>query len=93
MKIYALEFSGGRHTTRGEPNKHTGRFSIAVDLFSFRSRAERDEWVSLGAVTSDMQGNCREAVKLKELRGYFLGYTQDEFDDYLYMKQGEIYDK
>jgi hypothetical protein len=78
--FYAFEFWSGRNTTTGQPNSKTGRMSKAGAAAAFATRSERDEWVNDGEVTSDMQGNCREAVTKKVLRHLRLGKSLYEFN-------------
>ena len=79
-KFYAVEYLSGRNTTTGQPNQKTGYLSIAVHPQSFSSKPERDAWVDDGEHTSDMRGNCRSAVTLRQLRGLHLGLSLDDFD-------------
>jgi hypothetical protein len=83
MKYYAFEFRSGRHTTTGEPNKKTGRLSIAGNLVIFASKEKRDAWVDAGKTTSDMQGNCRESVTRTEARNLNLGASMSEHIEYV----------
>ena len=59
--------------------------SIACDVMSFSSREARDSWVEAGKTTSDMRGNCREAVTKKEARSLCLGMSVKEFNEHLEM--------
>lgn len=79
-KFYAVEYLSGRNTTTGQPNPKTGYMSIAIDSVAFTSKNERDAWVADGEHTSDMRGNCRAAVSLRQLRKLCLGMSIDEFD-------------
>lgn len=79
--FYAFQFRSGRNTTTGEPNPRTGRMSKAGSLEVFATRAERDAWVAEGKTTSDMQGNCREAVTRAEARKLCRGCTMAEFNN------------
>lgn len=81
-RYYAHQYASGRKTTCGEPNPRTHRMSIAGQLRSFPSSALRDEWVSRGQITSAMQGNCREAVSIREARKLCAGMTPAQWDDY-----------
>jgi hypothetical protein len=85
-KIYlAVEFLSGRNTTTGTANPLTGRMSKACDLMVFSDKAERDNWVSNGKVTSDMGGNCRESVSKSAARKLKLGWSIAEFNEHLDM--------
>lgn len=81
--FYAVQYRSGRFTTTGQPNKRTGRYSIAVNAAAFDTPAERDSWVDAGPVTSDMRGNCREAVTKAGLRRLLRGMSEAEFTEYL----------
>ena len=81
--FYAFEFFSGRNTTSGEPNPRTGRMSKAGSLETFATKAERDNWVNNGRITSDMGGNCREAVSRREARRLCRGESISEFLTYL----------
>jgi hypothetical protein len=75
MNHYAFCFWGGTRTTTGEPHKLTGRYSIAGNIKAFKTRLERDEYVSrFNAV----------AVNRKSARKYCAGMTVsmmfEEFD-------------
>lgn len=84
---YAFEFYSGSQTTTGNPNPLTRKYSIAGDMQCFSDRASRDRWVSEGSRSSDMNGNCRRAVKARDVRSYLLGLPLDQFDDFLlYLK-------
>ncbi|MGZ8220034.1 MAG: hypothetical protein ACXWT0_00150 [Methylobacter sp.] len=84
-KYYAVQFWSGRNTTTGTPNEKTGHMSIACDLESFSSKESRDSWVDTGKTTSDMRGNCREAVTKKEARSLCLGMSVSAFNEHLEM--------
>ena len=81
-RYYAHQYASGRKTTTGEPNPRTGRMSIAGELRSFPTAQLRDEWVSRGKITPDMQGNCREAVTIREARRLRAGMSPERWDDY-----------
>jgi hypothetical protein len=77
-----FEYWDGRNTTTGEPNPdpgtYHGRLSIAGSAKMFRSKKERDEWVSRA-----QPGKIREAVSRTELRRLMAGYTKQQFDEYM----------
>ncbi len=83
MKYYAFEYWSGRNTTTGQPNPRTGWHSIAGELVVFRSRKGRDKWVAAGKVTSDIQGNCREAVTARQARWLHRGMSLDAYNEML----------
>ncbi len=76
---FAFQFKSGRNTSTGTPNRITGRMSTAGTLRAFRSAAQRDAWVAEGCTTSDMTGNCREAISAKEARRLCAGSTTANF--------------
>jgi len=82
-RFYGFEFYSGRGTTTGAPNETTGRMSIAGGIVVFGSMRERDDWVEGGAVTSEMCGNCREAVTIREARSMHLGMSVAAYDEML----------
>lgn len=82
--FYAVQYRSGRFTTTGQPNKRTKRYSIAITGAAFDTPAERDSWVDAGPVTSDMRGNCREAVTKAGLRRLLRGMSEAEFTEYAY---------
>ena len=81
--FYAVEYISGRGTTTGQPNQKTGYMSIATDSVAFASKKERDAWVADGEYTSDMRGNSRAAVSLRQLRNLCLGMSIDEFAEHI----------
>ncbi len=81
MKYYAFQFASGRNTTTGNSNEKTGKYSTAGTLTVFSSKKERDDWVARGKVTSDMRGNCREAVTAREARELKCGQTLAQFQE------------
>ncbi len=81
MRYYAFEYWSGRKTTTGKPNHTTGRLSIAGTLKLFSTRAERDRWVAAGRVTSDMQGNCRKTVTVRQARSLHQGMSIAAYND------------
>jgi hypothetical protein len=81
LKFYAFQFKSGRHTTSGQPNENTGRLNKAGNLAVFSSSYNRDRWVDAGNITSDMQGNCREAVTAKEARKLHLGMSVSDYTE------------
>jgi len=83
MKYYAFEYKSGRNTTTGTPNPHTGRMSIAGGLAVFSSKHERDTWVNDGATTSDMGGNCRQAVSITGARKLYQGTSVADYREML----------
>ena len=82
-KFYAVEYKSGKNTTTGQPNQKTGYMSIATDSVAFTSKNDRDAWVADGEHTSDMRGNCRSAVTLRQLRNLCLGMSIDEFAEHI----------
>lgn len=84
-KFYAAEYWSGKQTTTGQPNKLTGRYSKAASLAVFPTAAERDEWVSNGKTTSDMRGNCREALSADEARRLRAGSSDAEYAEEIEM--------
>lgn len=85
--FYAVRFWSGRTTTTGQPNPRTFRMNRAVDIEVFETAAAREKWVDAGEVTSDMAGNCREAVTKRQLRNLHLGWSVQEFNEHLDMLQ------
>lgn len=82
-KYYAARFWCGVKTTTSTPNPRTGRMSIAHSLEAFLSKETRDAWVKNGQITTDMRGNCRRTVTLKEARRLNLGMTILEWNEFL----------
>src|SRR6187455_1852046 len=78
---YAVEFRSGPTTTTGEPNPRTGRYSQAVFFKAFKTEEARDAWVDKGRITSDMQGNCRQAATRARLRWLRRGDTLAAFNE------------
>ena len=80
---YAFEFFSGRKTTTGDANPRTGRMSKAGYLGVFKSKAERNDWVNDGKITSGMGGNCREVVSRREARKLCRGESMSGFLEYI----------
>ena len=74
-KYYAILFLGGNRTcTTGEPNKKTGRMSVACENYVFDSKKARDLWV-------EKQGDReRMACSKKYLRSKNLGCSMRDFE-------------
>lgn len=76
------EYTDGPNTTTGSPNTDPGplhgRLSTAGSAKMFRSKKERDEWVSNAPA-----GVIREAVTRTELRQLLRGVNKQDFDEYL----------
>ena len=73
MKFYAIQYMSGESTTIGEPNKLTGRMSIAANFRVFSSRSDRDHFVEKGTF---------EPIKAADVRGKCLGETVAEMQEY-----------
>jgi len=80
---YGFEYASGKRTTTGQPHPLTGRLSIAGNLVVFTNKANRNEWVLNGEITSDMQGNCRESVNQAHVRDLMLGDSINEMNEYI----------
>lgn len=80
-----VEYMSGRNTTTGQPHPKTGKLSKAVKVELFTTKAGRDEWISQGKETADMQWNCREAETLAGLRALHAGMSKSDFDEMLFM--------
>jgi hypothetical protein len=80
MKYYAFEYWSGRNTTIGQPNKITGRLSIAGDLRCFDTMAERDGWIKYFN-----RGRLREKVTKRESRQLCAGMSVRDYEEYLQM--------
>ena len=79
--FYAIEYASGRDTTTGDPNPKTGCRNIAIRAKVFDSYYDRNSWVLAGAHTLAMQGNCREAATLMQLRRLTLGLSFEQFSE------------
>ena len=74
MKLfYAFHFYDGRRTTTGNPNKRTGRCSVAGRITTFKSKLQRDQWV--------IEHSKRMAVNAKEARQLCLGQNMANYID------------
>lgn len=77
MKIYyAVEYSRDETATTGDPNRRTGKLSIACTPVAFYSKQIRKKWVAAAK-----SGNCRQAVTRKELRQLCLGMSIAAFNE------------
>lgn len=74
--FYGFEFLGGKGTTTGEPNRRTGRCSIAGTFRAFHSAVDLDRWINAAPA-----GRERLAVALPRLRALLSGKTTDEFKE------------
>lgn len=79
---YGIRFFGGRFTTTGTPNLQTGHYSIACDIQVFRSKEDRDEWVSNEDLyaPSGLGGGERIAATKKQCRDCRLGSSIADFE-------------
>ena len=85
-KFYGIRFLGGNKTcTTGQPNEKTGRYNVAVDVMSFNSRSNRDEWVNneRRSAPTGSGGGERLAVKKSDLKKYRRGMSGVEFDQHI----------
>ena len=83
-KYYGIRFYGGNRTcTIGQDNKVTGHYSVACAVEVFRTRAERDEWISKEKISAPCgcDGGERIAATKKECRNYCLGETVASFNE------------
>lgn len=92
MFFYGFEFFGSKRTTAGEPNKRTGKMSIAGKVRAFRNTRELARWVDAA-----QPGRERLEVKLPRLRVLLAGMTMEEFAETLKAAkfdadQGELFD-
>jgi hypothetical protein len=76
--FYGFEFLGSKRTTTGEPNKRTGKMSIAGTVRAFRNTRELARWVDAAK-----PGRERLEVKLPRLRVLLAGMTMEEFAEAL----------
>ena len=89
-KYYGVRFLGGNRTcTFGQANERTGRYSVACVVEVFRTRAERDEWISKEKISAPCgcDGGERIAATKKECRGYRLGETIASFNEDLELSE------
>lgn len=80
---YAFEYADGKNTTTGSPNddpgRYNGRLSIAGDGVAFKTKKERDEWISQPSKSF----GGREAVSIRRLRYLCRGMRATHFSEYL----------
>ena len=89
-KYYGVRFFGGNRTcTIGQANEETGRYSVACAVEVFKTRAERDEWISKEkrSAPCGCDGGERIAATKKECRGYRLGETIAGFNEDLELSE------
>jgi len=81
--FYGIQFKDGMNTTTGEPNKISGRMSIACDIVVFKTRRKRGNWLA------NERDKTRIPVTLKEIPRYHRGMkTRDlkkEIDSLIFM--------
>jgi hypothetical protein len=87
-RYFGFEFYSNERTTTGEPNKASGRLSIAGQLKVFIKKRDRDLWVLEGSITSDMQNNCRRAVTREEARQTRAGMSISDYKELLLILEG-----
>lgn len=80
MKFYAFEYWGGSHTTTGDPNRMTGRMSIAGELAIFENKKSRDDWAS--------KSSKREIVSSTEARRLKQGMSINDYKEYVAYNTG-----
>lgn len=79
--FYGFEYWYGRSTTTGSPNTKTKKLSIAGDMFVFKTKKDRDEWIKN---TSYKYGNAqRIAVSKAELRKLCAGMSLSDFNEWI----------
>ena len=71
--FYAATFPYGRNCTTGEPNKITGRMSLAAKFHAFKTRADRDAFVA--------KHDKAEAFTKRGLRALNLGASVVDFEE------------
>ncbi len=81
IKFKGFEFYSGRRTTTGTPNSNTGYLSIAGKLVVFTNLVSLNSWIDAGEITSDMTGNCRASVNVKEARALHLGMSVADYNN------------
>jgi hypothetical protein len=75
IRYYAVQFWSSNHQcTVGDPNKVTGRMSIACTLRLFRTYCERSCWIGNNAVN-------RKSVTKREARTLHYGMNVEEYND------------
>jgi len=73
MKYYAFTYLADKDTPTGDPHKKTGRRSIAGRLSVFRDKGRRNQFVA-------DYPESRIAVKWRNVRDYFLGISEEKFN-------------
>lgn len=74
----AVRFPHGKLCTCGEPNKRTGRYSIALEFKIFFSEYDRKRWINGVTYQGDSLG-CRVKMNIKTLRKYCRGMSLEQF--------------
>ena len=74
---YAATFPYGRTVSTGEPNKRTGRMSVACVFHAFHTRKERDAFL----VRSTQCCRNAGAFTKKGLRSLSLGSSVQDFEE------------
>lgn len=71
----------GQNATTGNANKSTGRYSMFGDVLEFSTKEKRDEFVS--DYYDPNNNEYAVAGGIKKMRGYCLGMTVDDFEEYI----------
>lgn len=80
---YGFRFFAGRNTTMGHPNKITGKYSIAGQMFASYNKEKFENWLAnekRDCVSGNGGGERIKCTKA-ELRSLNLGDTIEEFED------------
>jgi len=77
-KYIVAVFNSGRTTTTGEPNAFTGRFSVACNLYKFKSYIEAERCIN----RFNDNETLIDIITKTDARNLCLGMTQVEFDEY-----------
>jgi len=78
--FYAFEFMDSETTTTGDLNKRTRKYSIAGGATAFRTRKERDDFVTL---SQSAGRKIRKSVTKKELAALCKGDSAEGFEEYV----------
>jgi len=70
MSHYAFEYTAGIHTTTGDRNRMTGRYSIAGTLYSFPTKLSRNLWVAHGYPVQKHRAKLTKQQALEHQAGY-----------------------
>jgi len=85
-RFYAVRFwSSNRWCTVGDPNKITGRMSIACTLHVFGTAYERSCWIDHNSIN-------RKSVTTREARTLHYGMTIEDYNDMVrFLEYTEVY--